>query len=154
MNCNKFTHKHRIQKEIEEFKNDPPIGCTGAPIDDYKIDKWNATIIGPSESPYSGGIFKLEITLHEKYPFIPPKIRFITPILHPNINSAGSICLDILTKNWSPALTVSKTLLSISSLLLEPNTDDPLDKSAATLYKNNREKFNKLARNHTLSHAF
>jgi ubiquitin-conjugating enzyme E2 D len=144
----------RIVKELKEFEKDPPIGCSGGLVNKKDIYKWHATIIGPSDSPYSGGIFKLSIDIPNNYPFKPPKIKFITPIMHPNINSSGSICLDILYKNWSPVLTVSKMLLSISSLLTDPNPDDPLDKTVADLYKNDREKFNILARNHTLSHAY
>tara|TARA_Y100000389_G_C17272632_1_gene418816 strand:- start:115 stop:561 length:447 start_codon:yes stop_codon:yes gene_type:complete len=143
----------RIVKELKEFERDPPIGCSGGLVNKNEVYKWHATIIGPTESPYSGGIFKLSIDIPENYPFKPPKIKFMTPIMHPNINSQGSICLDILSKNWSPVLTVSKMLLSISSLLTDPNPDDPLDKTVADLYLKNREKFNKLARNHTLSYA-
>ena len=67
----------RIQKEIEELKSDPPSNCSAGPIDDNLVD-WEATIIGPSESPYAGGIFKLGLYFGEKYPFKPPKIKFIT----------------------------------------------------------------------------
>tara|TARA_B110001469_G_C9647965_1_gene328794 strand:- start:3748 stop:4194 length:447 start_codon:yes stop_codon:yes gene_type:complete len=143
----------RIVKELKEFERDPPIGCSGGLVNINDLYKWYATIIGPSESPYSGGIFKLSIDIPDNYPFKPPKIMFITPIMHPNINSHGSICLDILSKNWSPVLTVSKILLSISSLLTDPNPDDPLDKTVANMYIKNRKQFNKLARNHTLSYA-
>lgn len=69
---------------------------------------WQATIMGPSDSPYSGGVFFLEITFPTDYPFKPPKVNFRSKIYHPNINSNGSICLDILRDQWSPALTISK----------------------------------------------
>lgn len=71
---------------------------------------WQATIMGPGDSPYSGGVFFLAIHFPTDYPFKPPKVNFTTRIYHPNINSNGSICLDILRDQWSPALTISKGL--------------------------------------------
>ena len=78
------------------------------------------------DSPYAGGVFFLSITFPTDYPFKPPKVSFTTKIYHPNINANGSICLDILRDQWSPALTISKVLLSICSMLTDPNPDDPL----------------------------
>lgn len=69
---------------------------------------WQATIMGPPDSPYQGGVFFLTIHFPTDYPFKPPKVAFTTRIYHPNINSNGSICLDILRSQWSPALTISK----------------------------------------------
>ncbi|KAG8893149.1 Ubiquitin-conjugating enzyme E2 4 [Tulasnella sp. 408] len=70
--------------------------------------QWQATIMGPGDSPYAGGVFFLTITFPTDYPFKPPKVSFTTKIYHPNINANGSICLDILRDQWSPALTISK----------------------------------------------
>jgi ubiquitin-conjugating enzyme E2 D/E len=64
--------------------------------------------MGPGDSPYSGGVFFLAIHFPTDYPFKPPKVNFTTRIYHPNINTNGSICLDILRDQWSPALTISK----------------------------------------------
>ena len=69
--------------------------------------------MGPDDSPYAGGVFFLNIRFPEDYPFKPPKCTFITRIYHCNINSNGSISVDILMDQWSPALTISKVLLSI-----------------------------------------
>ena len=80
-----------------------------------------STIAGPKGSPYDGGVFCLSIQFPTDYPFRPPKVTFTTRIYHCNITSQGAICLDILKDNWSPALTISKVLLSISSLLTDPN---------------------------------
>ncbi|KAG8008885.1 Ubiquitin-conjugating enzyme E2 D4 [Nibea albiflora] len=92
------------------------------------------------DSPYQGGVFFLTIHFPTDYPFKPPKVAFTTKIYHPNINSNGSICLDILRSQWSPALTVSKVLLSICSLLCDPNPDDPLVPDIAHIYKNDKDK--------------
>lgn len=142
----------RLNKELEEIQKDPPTNCSARMIGD-DIFSWEATIIGPKDTPYDSGIFKLNINFINNYPFKPPKVKFKTRIFHPNINKYGSICLDILTNNWSPALTVSKLLLSISSLLSDPNPDDPLDIRAAELYIDNRDEYNELARQYTLTHA-
>jgi ubiquitin-conjugating enzyme E2 D/E len=115
--------------------------------------KWRATITGPEGSPYAGGVFFLDIDFPTDYPFKPPVVKFITPILHPNINASGGICLDILKNNWSAALTVSKLLLSISSLLDEPNPDDPLVHDLAHLYKTNRVEYMAKVRAYTFHHA-
>ena len=100
---------NRINKELNEFKIDPPSNCSAGPVND-DLYKWEATIIGPEKTPYEGGVFKLEIHFPNNYPFKPPKIKFITRIFHPNINRYGNICLDILDKQWSPALTINKVL--------------------------------------------
>ncbi|KAL8462055.1 hypothetical protein ACS0TY_033218 [Phlomoides rotata] len=72
---------------------------------------WQATIMGPSDSPFAGGVFLVTIHFPPDYPFKPPKVSFKTKVFHPNINSNGSICLDILKEQWSPALTISKVHL-------------------------------------------
>ena len=109
--------------------------------------------MGPDESPYSGGVYFLNIHFPTDYPFKPPKITFTTRIYHPNINSNGSICLDILKDQWSPALTVSKVLLSISSLLCDPNPDDPLVPNIAHEYKTDKVKYEASAREWTRKYA-
>ena len=109
--------------------------------------------MGPDDSPYVGGLFFLNITFPPDYPFKPPKLAFTTRIYHPNINSNGSICLDILKDQWSPALTISKVLLSISSLLTDPNPDDPLVAEIANIYKNDLAQYNANAREWTNKYA-
>ena len=115
--------------------------------------RWQATLMGPSETPFEGGVFFLDISFPEDYPFKPPKVSFDTKIYHPNINSTGGICLDILKEQWSPALTIAKVLLSICSLLTDPNPDDPLVPDIARLYKTNKKEYQRRARMNTLRYA-
>ncbi|XP_075361548.1 ubiquitin-conjugating enzyme E2 D1 isoform X1 [Mycteria americana] len=128
----------RIQKELSDLQRDPPAHCSAGPVGD-DLFHWQATIMGPPDSAYQGGVFFLTVHFPTDYPFKPPKIAFTTKIYHPNINSNGSICLDILRSQWSPALTVSKVLLSICSLLCDPNPDDPLVPDIAQIYKSDKE---------------
>lgn len=142
----------RIQKELADLQRDPPANCSAGPIGDDMF-KWEGVIMGPSDSPYQGGVFKLEILFPVDYPFKPPKLQFTTKIYHPNINPAGLICLDILKQQWSPALTISKVLLSITSLLTDPNPDDPFVPEIAQLYKANKAAYEVKAREYTLRYA-
>ncbi|KAF7316492.1 Fecal droplet protein [Mycena indigotica] len=100
----------RINKELIDLGRDPPSSCSAGPTGENMF-QWQATIMGPGESPYAGGVFFLSISFPTDYPFKPPKVSFTTKIYHPNINANGSICLDILRDQWSPALTISKGTL-------------------------------------------
>ena len=135
----------RVRKELREIQKDTPSNCSAGPEKDDLFD-WAAVIMGPQGSVYQGGVFRLRIRFPPDYPFKPPKITFQTKIYHPNVNEKGGICLDILKDQWSPALTVSKVLLSISSLLTDPNPDDPLVPDIAKLYLTNRVEYNRVAR--------
>ena len=142
----------RIQKELIELQTSPPSNCSAGPIDD-DIYQWQATIMGPQGSPYEGGVFYLKIDFPKDYPFKPPKMVFLTKIYHCNINSAGGICLDILKDQWSPALTISKLLLSICSLMDDANPDDPLVPDIADLLKKDKATHDQEARLYTLKYA-
>ena len=131
---------------------DPPANCSAGPIDN-NLFKWAATIMGPGDSAYEGGLFNLLIDFPPDYPFKPPKVRFTTKVYHCNVNAQGGICLDILKDNWSPALTISKVLLSICSLLTDPNPDDPLVPEIARLLKKDKGQHDKIAREWTYKHA-
>ncbi|CAA6661560.1 unnamed protein product [Spirodela intermedia] len=136
----------RIMKELKDLRKDPPISCSAGPVGEDMF-QWQATIMGPEASPFAGGVFVLSIHFPLDYPFKPPKV------FHPNINSNGSICLDILKEQWSPALTISKVLLSVCSLLTDPNPDDPLVSEIAEIYKTNRDKYETTARTWTQKYA-
>jgi len=143
----------RIQKELIDLRKDPPANCSAGPVNEADMFKWEGTIFGPADSPYSGGVFNLSIEFPIDYPFKPPRIMFTTKIYHPNINASGFICLDILKTNWSPALTISKALLSVLSMLTDPNPNDPLMPEIAKQYTENRALYDSTAREWTDMYA-
>jgi ubiquitin-conjugating enzyme E2 D/E len=143
----------RLQREYEEILRDPPSNCTAGPINSDDLFRWEAMIFGPEDSPFHGGIFRLSINFPSEYPFKAPIITFKTRIYHPNINAAGGICLDILKSQWSPALSISKVLLSILSLLTDANPSDPLVPEVAHVYRTDRARYDETARDWTRLYA-
>eukprot|EP01036_Dinobryon_divergens_P030779 gene30779-40077_t len=147
-----MTAVKRIQRELHEIALDSSENCSAGPVGE-DLFHWQATILGPDQSPYSGGAFFLDIHFPVDYPFKPPKVVFSSKIYHCNINSDGGICLDILKEKWSPALTMSKVLLSICSLLTDPNPDDPLVPDIAQKLKVNRIEHDRIASEWTRKYA-
>ena len=99
----------RINKELQDLARDPPAQLSAGPAGEDMFC-WQATIMGPPDSPYQGGLFFLTIHFPSDYPFKPPKVVFTTKIYHPNINSNGSICLDILRWVLVPGGIFSRTI--------------------------------------------
>ena len=85
----------RILKETQELLETPPPGISACP-QESNVRHFEVTIAGPKDTPYEGGLFRLELYLPDEYPMMPPKIIFRTKIYHPNIDKLGRICLDIL----------------------------------------------------------
>ncbi|BFZ64137.1 Ubiquitin-conjugating enzyme E2 35 [Saitoella coloradoensis] len=142
----------RIIKETERLQADPVPGILATPHDD-NLRYFDVLVLGPSQSPYEGGHFKLELFLPEEYPMSPPKVRFLTKIYHPNIDKLGRICMDTLKGNWSPALQIRTVLLSVQSLLSSPNPDDPLAADVAKHFKEDEDGALRVAREWTEKYA-
>eukprot|EP01129_Flabellula_baltica_P002977 TRINITY_DN12845_c0_g1_i1.p1 TRINITY_DN12845_c0_g1~~TRINITY_DN12845_c0_g1_i1.p1 ORF type:complete len:156 (+),score=36.29 TRINITY_DN12845_c0_g1_i1:40-507(+) len=136
----------RIVVETRRLLQDPTPGITAEPFPD-NLRYFNVTIAGPIDSPYEGGIFRLELFLTANYPLEPPKVRFLTKIYHPNVDRLGRICLSILKMKkdgndeggWAPSLQIRTVLLSIQALMSAPNPDDPLANDVAEHWKSNEE---------------
>ncbi|XP_006159202.1 ubiquitin-conjugating enzyme E2 T [Tupaia chinensis] len=146
----------RLKRELHMLATEPPPGITCWQEKD-QMDDLRAQILGGTNTPYEKGVFKLEVIVPERYPFEPPQIRFLTPIYHPNIDSAGRICLDILKLPpkgaWRPSLNIATVLTSIQLLMAEPNPDDPLMADISSEFKYNKPVFLKNARQWTEKHA-
>ena len=135
----------RIRKEYFELQKNSIVNCSAAPAEDDDIYSWKGVIVGPEETPYAGGVFSLSIIFPDDYPYRAPRVKFVTPIYHCNVSEGGQICLDILKDKWSPVLTIGKVLLSICSLLSDPNPDDPLNQDVAQQFIENRGRHDELA---------
>jgi len=135
----------RINKELQDIGFNPPLNCPciGSIGDD--LSNWVGTILSPSGTPYQDGVFFLNISFPRNYPFKPPDVRFTTKIYRCNVSRNGRLSMDILQDQWSPALTISKVLLSIYSMLLNPNPHYPLEPEIAHDYLKDRAKHDRTA---------
>lgn len=142
-------------QEFADCKKDPKTSGLDVSLpDEANALHWKATIKGPVGTPYEGGIFRIDIQLPNDYPFVPPKMKYDTKIWHPNISSeTGTICLDILKNEWSPALTIRTALLSLQALMSAPEPDDPQDAVVASQYKKSYDEFKSTAKYWTETYA-
>ena len=112
-------NRQRIKKDYQDLKNDPLKNTKVLQIGKFSMK-------APDSTPYKGFYFDISIIYPSMYPFKPPKVMFLTPILHPNVTKEGVICLSILKDSWSPLLSTRTILISIQYLLENPNFEDPV----------------------------
>jgi ubiquitin-conjugating enzyme E2 T len=141
--------KARLTRELALLQTDPPPGIA-AYHDDEDMSQWHADISGPE--PFDKAMFRVQIKIPSRYPFEPPSCQFVGTMIpyHPNIDAAGRICLDTLKSppagSWSPAVSLPSLLLSLRSLLADPNPDDGLVAEVANVYKTDPEAWKAEAR--------
>jgi ubiquitin-conjugating enzyme E2 A len=134
----------RLIKEIKDINNNTIEGISINFTDN--INEIDAIIYGPPDTPYENGEFKLRIHPTDQYPLKPPSVKFISNIFHPNVYKDGKICVDILQSEWTPTLKISTVLLSIRSLLMDPNPRSPANPEAAKLFTKDINQFNEYVR--------
>lgn len=133
----------RLQSELMQLMMSTTPGISAFPSDGNLL-MWTGTINGPAETPYEGFTFKLSLEFPSNYPMSPPTVLFTTPMFHPNVDMAGRICLDILKDKWSAVYNVQSILLSLQSLLGEPNNKSPLNGQAADLWDRDPKEYKRL----------
>merc|ERR1711959_366069 len=136
----------RLLGDLKEIQRNPTDGASAAPTNEESLFVWNATIFGPSDTPWEGGIYSLRLTFCDQYPDKPPKVRFTTRMFHPNVYPDGNLCLDIIQSKWSPSFTVSSILTAIQSLLTDPNVQSPANPAAAEMFIKDKKGYNKKVR--------
>jgi ubiquitin-conjugating enzyme E2 A len=131
--------QRRLMNDLKTMQQEDTV--VASPLED-NIMEWEAVVPGPEETPWEGGLFSLRLSFSDDYPNTPPKVKFTTPgVFHPNVYVNGDICLDILKSQWSPSYDVRMLLISIQSLLAEPNPGSAANPEAAELLTSNKAQY-------------
>ncbi len=144
----------RLMTEYRELSLHGPEGISAGPIVETNFFEWQAFIEGPPDTPYEGGVFAARFSFPKDYPLSPPKMKFTSRIFHPNVYENGEVCISILhppgddpnmyessAERWSPVQSVEKILLSVVSMLAEPNAESPANIEAAKMWRTDKARF-------------
>lgn len=144
----------RLMTEYRQIMKDPPEGISAGPVSEDNFLEWECLLAGPSETCYEGGVFPATLSFPADYPLNPPKMKFVPPIFHPNVYENGDVCISILhapgddpnmyesaAERWSPIQSVEKILLSVISMLSEPNIESGANINASKLWRDDPEKY-------------
>lgn len=137
--------KQRLIRDYGRICNEKSEHYVAHPTED-DIMTWHALIVGPENSIWEGATLDLILKFPPDYPNKPPSVAFRRAIFHPNVYADGKICLDTLQRAWSPVYDVIGVLVSIQSLLTDPNPNSPANQVAAKLYVDDIEEYNNRVR--------
>jgi ubiquitin-protein ligase len=147
----------KLVSDLREVQTGDYSGQFDIKPSDNTMFHWTGDIYGPQDTPYANAKFKIDIAIPDTYPNVPPLIKFVTKVFHPNIDKTGQICLNILRAppngDWKPCINLPKVVLSVHSLLSDPNPMDPLNTEAGNMYKADPVMFFSTAREWTTSYA-
>eukprot|EP01122_Echinamoeba_exundans_P001298 TRINITY_DN1137_c0_g1_i2.p1 TRINITY_DN1137_c0_g1~~TRINITY_DN1137_c0_g1_i2.p1 ORF type:complete len:178 (-),score=48.10 TRINITY_DN1137_c0_g1_i2:77-589(-) len=145
-----------LAKQLKELQRNPVEGMSAGLVDDSNLFEWQIMLVGPPDTLYEGGMFNAIMTFPPNYPDMPPKLKFTTPLYHPNIYENGEVCISILhppgddkwgyeraEERWLPVHTVETILLSVISMLSDPNDMSPANIEAAKTWRENKDLFKK-----------
>ncbi|XP_013403676.1 ubiquitin-conjugating enzyme E2 R2 [Lingula anatina] len=141
-----------LQLELKKIQEEPVEGFRVHLSNDDNLFEWEVAIFGPPGTLYEAGYFKAHMKFPSDYPYSPPSVKFLTKMWHPNVYENGDVCISILhppvddphsgelpCERWNPTQNVRTVLLSIISLLNEPNTFSPANVDASVMYRKWRE---------------
>jgi len=147
-----------LQRQFRDFKKNPLPGFN-VELKEDNIFVWDIGIFGPPDTIYEGGYFKATMKFPEDYPFNPPTFTFNQPFFHPNVYTDGRLCISILhpptpdpmsgerpEERWNPTQSVESILLSVISLLTDPNVSSPANVDAGVMYRNDRKQYDQIVR--------
>ncbi|CAG2165557.1 unnamed protein product [Oppiella nova] len=145
-----------LRKQLNDLKKNPVDGFSAGLVDENNLYKWEVMIVGPPDTLYEGGMFRAVLDFPDDFPQKPPRMRFTGDIWHPNIHLTGEVCISILhqpgedtfgyekaSERWTPVHTVETILLSVISLLSDPNDDSPANVDAAKQFRHDYQAFKK-----------
>ncbi|KAJ7805847.1 ubiquitin-conjugating enzyme [Mycena leptocephala] len=150
-----------LRRQLTELTKHPVEGFSAGLVDDDNLYEWEILVIGPPDTLYEGGFFKARLSFPPEFPLLPPKMRFITEMWHPNIYADGVVCVSILHapgddqygyedagERWMPVHTVESILVSVISLLSSdtPNIESPANIQAAIECRTDLETYKKKVR--------
>lgn len=145
----------RLQQEFKQCNKDPN-PFYSVDIVNNNLFEWDFIIFGPPDTLYEGGIFKGKMVFEQSYPMKPPSVKFISRFLHPNIYPDGRVCISILhegvdqyqyehvSERWNPSQGVNSIMLSIISMLSDPNPNSPANVDASKLFNDNYEEYKRI----------
>lgn len=141
-----------LQQELKSLHQEPVEGFRVNLLNEHNLFEWEVGIFGPPQTLYEGGYFKALMNFPRDYPYSPPTVRFTRKMWHPNVYESGDVCISILhppvddpqsgelpSERWNPTQTVRTILLSIISLLNEPNTSSPANVDASVMFRKWKE---------------
>ncbi|CEH18095.1 ubiquitin-conjugating enzyme [Ceraceosorus bombacis] len=150
-----------LKRQLQELRKHPVDGFSAGLKDDDNLYEWEIMIIGPNDTLYEGGFLRAELIFPPEYPLMPPKMKFITPMWHPNVYKDGTLCISILHppgadeygyedagERWLPVHTVETILISVISLLSSetPDTESPANIDASVQVRDDIKGYRKKVR--------
>uniref|UniRef100_A0A7S2LGN5 E2 ubiquitin-conjugating enzyme n=1 Tax=Skeletonema marinoi TaxID=267567 RepID=A0A7S2LGN5_9STRA len=149
-----------LKRQLNELAKNPIDLVSVGLVDDSNVYEWDILIMGPDGTLYEGGFFKALLTFPADFPNLPPEMKFTSQMWHPNVYEDGKVCISILhppgedamnaqetaDERWRPILGVEQILISVISMLSDPNDESPANLDAAVQWRNDRPAFKKKVR--------